>query len=308
MTDDELQSRPDGGVATRPGTVAEADSEPRTDAETVGERPRLWPVRQVAAVATQEYRLSIRNRWAFALTGLFGLLAVVLVTFGGSGVGPTSPDAFVASLVVLGTYLLPLAALAFGYDAVVGPAENGWLDVVFALPVARSRVVVGTFLGRAATLAAATLVGFGAGGVALGFRAGAVDWADYATFVLAAVVCGAAFLALGLLVSTLVAEKTQALGLALLVWVWFVFGHDLVALGAVAALDLPQAALSAFVLANPADVFRVLVLSQLGASGGGLAAALGGSALSWPVLAGALLAWVVVPVAAATRLVRRVNV
>lgn len=290
-------------TGTRTDGVATATA--REESSAGGHR---LPGGQVLAVAGQEYRLSFRNRWALALTGLFALLGTLLVAFGGSRVGPSDPDAFVASLVVLGTYLLPLAALAFGYDAIVGPAENGWLDVVFALPLSRSRILLGTYLGRAATLAGATLVGFGVAGATLVVRQGPVNWVAFATFVLAAVGVGCAFLAVAVLISTVVTEKTRALGLALLAWVWFVLAHDLVSLGLIAALDLPNAALSAMVVANPADVFRVLVLSQLETSGTGLAAALSGAKLSIPVLWGVLVAWVVVPVAVAARLIRWIRV
>jgi Cu-processing system permease protein len=262
-------------------------------------------LRRVAVVAREEYRLSMRNRWAVALTGLFGTLALLLTVFSGSSLGPARLDAVLLSLAQLATYLLPLAALVYGYDTVVGAAEAGWLDVVFALPVPRSRIVVGKYVGRAVTLAAATLVGFGAAGAVFVAAGGLAYVGSFAGFLLGAVGVGAAFLAVSLLVSTVAREKTHALGGTLLVWVWFVFVHDLVALGLVAAFDLHDAVLSAFVLANPADVFRVLVLATLETTGGGLAAVFAGTGLSTPVLVAALLAWCVVPVALAGRLVER---
>ncbi len=89
-------------------------------------------------------------------------------------------------------------------------------------------------------------------------------------------------------------------------WVWFVLVHDLLALGIVAAFRLPDAALTGFVLANPASVFRVLVLGHLGAAGGsGFAAVLAATGLSTGLLAAALAAWIVLPVAAAGALAGR---
>ena len=257
------------------------------------------------ALAQLEYRLSLRNRWTVALTALFGLLSLVVVVFGGSGPGPVRVEAVVVSLASLSTYLVPLAALVYGYDAIVGAEERGWLDMVFALPVSRSRVVLGTFAGRAVTLAAATSVGFGFGGVALFFRADTVPWQLYATVLVGAVCLGLAFLALGVLVSTVAGEKAHALGIALLVWVWLVFGYDLAALGMVAAFDLPNVALSGLVLANPLDIFRVFVLSGIDSVGSGLTAVVTETNLSTPVLVAGSLAWVVVPVGIATRLIRR---
>lgn len=295
MSDDEPQS--DGGVEAARAVGA------RTG--TADGRPGVSGWRQVAIVAGQEYRLSVRNRWAFALTGLFALLSVLLTVFGGSNLGPARVDAIVVSLGQLATYLLPLAALVYGFDSVVGADEDGWLDVVFALPTPRSRIVFGTCLGRAVTLAAATLVGFGLGGAVLVAGAGLVGWPLFVTFLFGAVGVGLAFLSLSVLVSTLAAEKTHALGGVLLAWVWFVFVHDLLALAVVASLRLPDAVRSAFVLANPADVFRVLVLTGVETTGGGVAAVFAETGLSVPVLALALLAWCLVPVLLAGRLVRR---
>ncbi|WP_254545748.1 ABC transporter permease [Halomarina pelagica] len=284
----------DGGVETTHGSAL--DREGSTGAGTAA---------RIATVARLEYRLSLRNRWAFALTALFGLLAGLLAGFGGSGPGPVRVDAVIVSLASLATYLVPLAALVYGFDAVVGAEESGWLDIVFAFPVPRSWVVAGTALGRAATLAGATAVGFGVGGVVLFVRAGTVTWSLYATVLLGTVALGLAFLAMSVLVSSVAVEKTHALGVALLVWVWFVFGHDLVALGLVAWIELPPGVLSAFVLANPVDVFRVLVLSGIDSTGGGMAAVVANTDLSTPVLALAALAWIVAPVAVAARAVRR---
>ena len=275
-------------------------------AEPAVER-RRWPrLSHVLTVAGLEYRLAIRSRWAFALVGLFGLFGAMLATFSGSAVGPDGMERVVASLTSLAVYLVPLAALAFGYDAVVGRDEEGWLDVVFSLPVSRARVVVGTYLGRAVVLAGATVLGFSVVGLLLLREFGTAHWGAFLAFLGGAVAVGAAFLALAMLVSTVAREKTHALGLALLAWVWFVLVHDLLALGVVAAFELPNAVLTALVLANPASVFRVLVLGQLGTTaGGGFTAAFATTNLSTGLLIATLAAWCVVPVVAAAFLIRR---
>lgn len=298
------------GASAGAGSTDAPSGTGSTDALTEVEEATSSPdvrrlLRQVGVVARQEYRLSIRNRWALALAGLFGLFAVLVVAFGGSEVGPGRLDAVIVSLASLATYLLPLAALVFGYDTIVGAHDDGWLDVVFALPTSRARVVVGKYLGRAVVLAAAVVLGFGGAGVLLAFLAGWMAWSLLLVFLVGAVGVGLAFLAVSVLVSTVAREKTHALGLSLLVWVWFVFVHDLLALGVVAALEVSDRVVSAFVLLNPAAVFRVLVLTQVRTTGGGMAAVFADASLSMPVLLLALVAWSVVPLAAASVLVDR---
>ncbi|MGB9958870.1 ABC transporter permease (plasmid) [Haloferax prahovense] len=282
------------------GTVTAADRSFETSSQTV-----VAFAGQTLTIAQLEYRLSLRSRWTLALTALFGLLSLLVVGFGGSSAGPFRVDAVVVSLASLATYLVPLAALVYGYDTIVGAEETGWLDMVFALPVSRRRVVVGAFLGRAASLAGATAIGFGLGGLVLFVRVDTVPWGLYADVLFGAVTLGLAFLALGVLVSTVAAEKTHALGIALLVWAWLVFGHDLAALGLVAAFDLPNVMLTGLVLANPIDIFRVFVLSGLEMTGSGMAAVVTGTALSTTVLLGGAMAWVVLPVSVAAQLIHR---
>ncbi|WP_418284615.1 ABC transporter permease [Halorubrum sp. DTA46] len=314
---DASETRPDGGHPDAAvldvgdagsggdGETRAVASTSRSTATETGDGVR-GAFRHVFVVAATEYRLAVRSRWALALTGLFVVFGAMMMTFSGSAVGPEGAERVVASLTSLAAYLVPLAALALGYDAVVGREEEGWLAVVFSLPVRRSEVVAGTYLGRLAVLAAATVLGFGFSGVLLVREFGIGEWTSFLGFLVGAVAVGAAFLAIAVLLSTVAREKTHALGAALLVWVWFVLIHDLVSLGVVAAFELPDAALSALVLSNPVGAFRVLVLSGLGTTAsGGFTAVLAGSALSTASLAVALTAWCLLPVAAAARLVRR---
>ncbi|WP_440771969.1 ABC transporter permease [Natronorubrum sp. DTA28] len=285
---------PDGGYETDP--VSSVDYAPESGTS----------LQQVLVIATTEYRLALRSRWAIAIAAIFAAFALGLTTFSGSAVSPAGFERVVASLAVLAVYLVPLVALAFSYDAIVGREESGWLHALFALPVSRSWIVLGAALGRAAVLASATVVGFGLAGGALLLEYGFDGFEAYVGFLLGAVGLGLVFLALGVLLSTLAREKTHALGFALLAWAWFVLVHDLLALGVVAAFRLPDAAISAMVLSNPTGVFRALVLGALGAGGdAGFAAVLAEAGLSTGVLVAALVLWIAVPIALAAVAVRR---
>ncbi|MEY7850390.1 ABC transporter permease [Natrarchaeobius sp. A-rgal3] len=293
-TDERREPKPDGGYAT----LADAEL------ARAGDSGRWY--RQLLVVAETEYRLAVRGRWAIALTAIFAAFALGLTTFSGSSVSPEGFERTVASLAVLAVYLVPLVALAFGYDAIVGREESGWLHTLFALPVERAWLAVGTALGRAVVLASATILGFGIAGAFLLREFGLGGFDAYAGFLLATVGLGLAFLSIAILVSSIAGEKTHALGVSLLVWAWFVLVHDLLGLGLVAAFDLSGAAVSAMVLANPTGIFRALVLGSLGAGGdAGFATVLAESGLSSPVLVAALIAWIALPIALAALAVRR---
>jgi len=150
------------------------------------------------------------------------------------------------------------------------------------------------------------VLGFGFSGALLVREFGIGEWTSFVGFLVGAVGAGAPFLAIAVLLSTVPREKTHALGATLLVWVWFVLVHDLIALGVVAAFELPDAVLSAFVFSNPVSTFRVLVLSGLGTTaGGGFTAVLTGSSLSTGSPRGRAGRVVSSPIVVAARLVRR---
>ncbi|MFC6954202.1 ABC transporter permease [Halorubellus litoreus] len=311
--------RPDGGVGEVPDTGvgrALASRRVRDDgAASETERPltgreasertastgRAASRREaVVGFARREYRVAARSRWPVGLAALFAAFTVGVVQYGASGAGASTVPAVVASVAALSTYVVPLAALAFGYATVVGPATRGELDVLYALPVPRWTVVVGAFAGRALTFTGAVCIGYAFGGAAL-YRVGGLDAVNaFLPTVAAAVLAGVAFLAIAVLVSTVAGEKASALGGVLLAWAWFVLVHDVVSLTAVVVLDLPASALAALVAANPADCLRVLGMAGV-PSASGAAGALGATAVSVPVVVVALLAWITLALAAAAR-------
>lgn len=292
MTEDQApRTSTDGGYETEPVLVAD---------------DRWAALGDVWTIGRTEYRLAVKNRWAVALTGIFAAFSLGLLTFSGSSVGPEGAQRILGSLTVLAVYLVPLAALAFGYDAIVGAEDEGWLQALFALPVARWRVAVGAYVGRSIALASAVIIGFGISGVILARDVGIGAWPGFIAFLLGATGLALVFLAIAVMVSTIAKAKTHALGGVLLVWAWFVLVHDLLALGVIAAFQLPDLALEAMVVTNPAGVFRVLVLNALDASGdAGFASVMAATGLSPVVLGVAMVAWIAVPLGLAAVLIDR---
>lgn len=262
-------------------------------------------IRAIQRIALREYRIAVRGRWAMGLTVLFAVFSVTVVLFGTAEVGPDRYGSIVASLVELSVYLLPLAALVVGYDTVVGAEATGSLNMLFALPVSRSQVIVGKFLGRATVLCLAIVIGLAMGGASALVTIGPGGLRTYATFVLIAILTATVFLGVSVLLSALASKKTQALGATLVAWLWFVLLHDLASLGLIAALDLPDTVITAMVVTNPLDVFRLLVLTQLETSSSGFAVVLEAISLSPAVLLVTLIGWLFVPVGLTITVIRR---
>jgi Cu-processing system permease protein len=128
--------------------------------------------------------------------------------------------------------------------------------------------------------------------------------------VASSVLLGGVFIAIGYLVSTLVRDHGTAGGIAIGVWLIFVLLYDMCLLGVLVAdqgRTVTAKVLNVLLLLNPADAYRLINLtSATDVSGFAGVAGLGASSGLGPaVLLGALAAWMVVPLAAATALFAR---
>lgn len=273
---------------------------------TDGRDPLVAPA-VVAVLARREAREALRNRWfllyalAFAVVAL-GLAAVALAgtgSYGFAGFGRTA-----ASLVNLVLFIVPLMGLTVGAAALAGERERGTLEVLLSHPVNRSEVLLGKYLGAAAALCGALALGFGLSGLVLGLQGGMADVGAYAALFAQSVLLAWAMLSVGFLVSAWARKTAVAMAVALFLWLLFVFLSDLALMGSALAFRLRADQLFGLALLNPLQVFKIGAIRQLHASldllgpVGLYATRTLGAALPW-ALAGALAAWLVLPLALA---------
>ncbi len=262
---------------------------------------------QIGAIAGKEFWDRIRNRWVLAVALVFTVFALVIAYFGAAqqgAVGFRSIELTIASLVSLVIYLIPLIALVLGFDAIVGERERGSLDLLLAMPITRLELLLGKYLGLAAALAFSTVAGFGLVAIVLAAKLDLNALFHYFGFMLSSVLLGCAFLSLAVMLSTFAADRTRASGLAIAAWFFFVLVFDLLLLGAlvVSGGQWGGELFPYLLLANPADVFRILNIFSLDEVRTlyGLATVFP-RALADPWLLGlVMLAWIVTPLAIAT--------
>lgn len=270
---------------------------------------------KVLTIAAQEVRAGLRNRWVLAITVLLAALALSLALLGSAPVGVVKADPLavvVVSLASLTIFLVPLIALLLSFDAIVGEHERGTLLLLLSYPLSRWQVVVGKVLGQVAILAVATVLGYGAAGVALWLKGGVgIDaWLAYGAMVATSVMLGASFVAIGCLASTLVRERATAAGLAVGVWLLFVLLFDTALLGVLVADQgriVGKTALDALLLLNPTDVYRLfnMTASRSVSVYSGMAGPGDPQAVAPWIYIAVLAAWVAVPLAAAVAVFRR---
>ena len=264
----------------------------------------------VLTLAGKEIREGLRNRWVLAATLLLALLALTLTFLGSAptgSVGVQPLDVVIVSLSSLTIFLVPLIALLLSHDAIVGEVERGTMLLLLSYPVARWQVVLGKFAGHLAILGFSTIVGYGAAMLAFpltGQEVSAASWAAFAAMIGSSVMLGAAFVALGYLVSALARDRGTAAGVAIGLWLLLVLVYDMALLG-VLVLDqgkhVTGAVLDLLLLLNPTDIYRFFNLTGFATVSllSGMAGLAGKVALGPPLLLAALVAWTILPLAGA---------
>jgi Cu-processing system permease protein len=262
----------------------------------------------VLIIAGKEIQEGLRNRWVLATTLLLAALALTLTFLGSAptgNVGVRALDVVIVSLSSLTIFLLPLIALLISHDAIVGEMERGTMLLLLSYPVGRGQVLLGKFVGHLGILGFATVLGYGAAALALaltGAEIGQDSWLAFAAMIGASVLLGAVFIAIGYLVSTMVRDRGTAAGIAIGVWLLLVLIYDMALLGLLVVDQgkmLSPGAVSALLMVNPTDVYRMLTLASFANVSvfSGMAGLTGSTGISPALLLAALLAWALVPLA-----------
>lgn len=257
------------------------------------------------AVMRKEVRDAVTGKWLVLYAAIFALLALVVAYVGQRNLGTLGFENFsrtTASLLNLCLLLAPLIALTLGSSAIAGERDRGTLTYLLAQPISRWELLLGKFFGLFASIAIATVAGFGLAGVVIAAYASSMDVGTYVLLLGLVLALVAVMTGLGVLASVIGGTRVQALGLALLVWFVAVLFFDLVLIGMVSSASLGGPELLVALLANPVEIVRVLAiihlepdLEVLGPFGTYLYDEVG-TANATVLLSGALVAWVVAPV------------
>ncbi len=267
-------------------------------------------------IATKEFQDGLRSRWVAAISLVFAILAIGLAYFGASAsgmVGFTSLATTIISLSSLAVFLIPLIALLLAYDSIIGEEEQGTLLLLLTYPMHRNQLLAGKFVGHAAIMTTATVIGFGGAAMLIAMISQEANnlalWQAFGLFILTATLLGWVFIAMAYVTSVLVNEKARAAGVALLLWFWFVLVFDLLMLGTLVMNKGSEEGewLSYLLLFNPTDIFRLANIAGFEAARNytGLTYVAGGKLFEPLILSGFLLLWVIVPLGLAAWLFNR---
>lgn len=249
-----------------------------------------------------------RLKWIRLLTVAFALLTAAAAYSAGAAAELSGADGFgrtTMTLVPVVLILVPLAALVLGVSG--HSMEAGSEAFLFAQPLGRATVLIGRWVGEAAALGGAIAAGFGLGGLLVAFGSGADGLPRFVFFVAATVALALIFLSIAAAIAAATDTRVTALGVGTFAWFFFVLLYDGAVLSAAGWLtgSLGGRVIFASVFANPVDVMRVAMLSVagtanvLGATGEAWVRFLGGTTYASFTTAGAVAAWIAMPLALA---------
>jgi Cu-processing system permease protein len=267
----------------------------------------------IVAVAHRELRDAIRSRWFILYTLAFiglGLGVSYLSAAGSGGSGLSGFGRTTAGLINLVLLVVPLMALTAGAGTIASERERGMLAYLLAQPVSRLEVLLGKYLGLAATMLACLSLGIGLCAAILAWQGEATRPASLLGMAGLAFTLALGMLSLGFLISAAARRASGATGIAVFLWLALVFVTDLGLMAGTLALRLSIQKLFALSLLNPLQVFKMWALHAVDGTldvlgPAGLYAAEEYGRTLHLLFAACLAAWIVLPLAAAALIFSR---
>lgn len=212
-----------------------------------------------------------------------------------------------ASILSVVLTVLPLMSLVFAMVHFYNSYE--FIELLSSQPLKRDTILLGEYLGVAAALCAAFLIG-----VALPVALYAFNPTGL-SLIAAGILLTFVFVAVAFLGAVCARDKARGIGIALLLWFFFALIFDGIMLFILFAFkDYPlEKAAIGMVALNPIDLARCLVLLQMDVSAlmgmtGAVMREFLGSAAGVGYAACVLLLWIVVPLRLAVAVFRRKDI
>lgn len=263
--------------------------------------------REIAAVARLDLAEVLRSRWLVFCLVVHAALASMFVLVGlreSSVVGFTGMGRALMSFSHALLFLLPLLALSATTQVVNSARDDGSLELLLSHPIRRRSYFIGVSIVRILALVVPVWIAMPIMGVV---GTATFDQDVPWDFLLRGMSVSTAlllcFVAIGLLLSTIVRNQAKALMLTILVWAAGVAMIDFGLVGLMLQWELPPAAVFALAGLNPVQSARLALLSAaqpelstFGPVGFFMANKIGTTGLliagiAWPLLLG-LTAWV----------------
>ncbi|WP_028526781.1 ABC transporter permease subunit [Runella limosa] len=240
----------------------------------------------------------VRNRFVMGYTLLLLAISMSFFSF------ESDPNKGLLSLLNIILMVVPLVSIIFSTIHFYNSYE--FIELMSAQPLSRKAIFLSEYLGVAASLSLAFLVGVGIPTLVFG--------GDQSSLILiiSGLLLTLSFVSLAFLASVITRDKAKGIGLALVLWFYFSLVYDGLVLGILFSFnDYPlEKAMLVLTALNPTDLARIMVLMKMDISAlmgftGAVFQDFFSTNYGLLVALFVLLLWVVVPVSIATRIFQK---
>lgn len=240
----------------------------------------------------------VRNRFVIGYTLL--LLAITMSFFGFE----SDPNKGLLSLLNIILMVVPLVSIIFSTIHFYNSYE--FIELMSAQPLSRKSIFLSEYVGVAASLSLAFLLGVGIPTMLFEGSSRSI------ILLISGLLLTLTFVSLAFLAAVITRDKAKGIGIALVIWFYFSLVYDGLVLGILFSFsDYPlEKAMLILTALNPSDLARIMVLMKMDISAlmgftGAVFQDFFSTNYGLIVALLVLLLWVVVPVAIATRIFQK---
>lgn len=193
----------------------------------------------------------VRNRFVMGYTLLLLAISMSFFSF------ESDPNKGLLSLLNIILMVVPLVSIIFSTIHFYNSYE--FIELMSAQPLSRKAIFLSEYLGVAASLSLAFLVGVGLPALTLGGGSSSL------ILIISGLLLTLSFVSLAFLASVITRDKAKGIGLALVIWFYFSLVYDGLVLGILFSFsDYPlEKAMLVLTALNPTDLARIMVLMKM---------------------------------------------
>lgn len=193
----------------------------------------------------------VRNRFVMGYTLLLLAISMSFFSF------ESDPNKGLLSLLNIILMVVPLVSIIFSTIHFYNSYE--FIELMSAQPLSRKAIFLSEYLGVAASLSLAFLLGVGLPALTLGGGSSSL------ILIISGLLLTLSFVSLAFLASVITRDKAKGIGLALVIWFYFSLVYDGLVLGILFSFsDYPlEKAMLVLTALNPTDLARIMVLMKM---------------------------------------------
>lgn len=211
------------------------------------------------SVTLAELRESIRAKWFFLYSFIFGGMVLLLFLFGiteSQVMGFTGLSRLMVTYIQVCVAILPIFILVTTVRSVVGERESNVLEYFLSMPISLRDYYWGKLLAKFLVIFLPVVFAL-LGAVIWGsVQSLSIPWGPIGYYLILLATLSCCFLGMGILISTLVRRQEWALGLAFLTWLGLLLFIDVIMIGLMLQKQVQEQVIVSLSLLNPIQVFR----------------------------------------------------